>query len=159
MTNEHDDVVEREIRIAARPELVFQHFTDPERLARWIGPAAVDARPGGELRLAVAGIHQVSGEFVEVDPPRRLVFTWGWVQPEYGVPAGGSRVEVDLTPDGEDTVLRLRHLGLGAEDVEAHGEGWMHYLRRLAIVAAGGDPGPDPNAAGRPASAVSTPNA
>jgi uncharacterized protein YndB with AHSA1/START domain len=146
VTNERDDVVEREIRISARPELVFQYFADPERLARWIGPATVDARPGGELQIDVAGIHQASGQFVEVDPPRRIVFTWGWVQPEYGVPAGGSRVEVDLTSDGDETVLRLRHLGLGVDHVEEHGEGWMHYLNRLAVAAAGGDPGPDPNA-------------
>ena len=159
MTNGRDDAVEREIRIAARPELVFQYFADPERLARWIGPATLDARPGGELQIAVAGMHHVSGRFLEVDSPRRLVFTWGWVQPEYGIPPGGSRVEVDLTPDGDETVLRLRHVGPGSDDIEAHGEGWMHYLRRLAVAAAGGDPGPDPNASRAqpsPAPAVSS---
>jgi uncharacterized protein YndB with AHSA1/START domain len=146
LTSERDDVVEREIRIAARPETVFQYFVDPVRLARWMGTATLDARPGGALQVAVAGIHRVSGEFVEVEPPRRVVFTWGWVDPAYGIPPGGSRVEIDLRPDGDLTIVRLRHYGLGADDVEAHGEGWMHYLGRLAVAAAGGDPGPDPMA-------------
>jgi hypothetical protein len=51
-------------------------------------------------------------------------------------------------------MLRLRHRGLGPDDVEAHGDGWMHYLNRLAIAAAGGDPGPDANAAHQQPSAT-----
>jgi len=147
VTNADDSIVEREIRIAARPEIVFQYFADPERMARWMGPATLDARPGGELRIAVAGIHPASGQFVEVDPPRRIVFTWGWDGPDYGVPPGGSRVEVDLIRDGDETVLKLRHLGLGPDQAGDHAHGWQHYLDRLAIAAAGGDPGPDPMAA------------
>jgi uncharacterized protein YndB with AHSA1/START domain len=143
VTNADDSIVEREIRIAARPAIVFQYFADPERMARWMGPATLDARPGGELEIAVAGTHHASGHYVEVDPPRRLVFTWGWVKPEYGVPPGGSRVEIDLTPDGDETILRLRHLGLGPDTAGDHAHGWQHYLDRLAIAAAGGDPGPD----------------
>ncbi len=142
--------VEREIRIAARPELVFQYFVDPERMARWMGPAAVlDARPGGQFQIAVASTHRASGQFVEVDPPRRVVFTWGWEAPEHGCAPGSTRIEVDLIPDGDETILRLRHLGLAAEAVEEHSHGWAHYLGRLAVVAAGGDPGPDPMADGQ----------
>jgi len=144
VTDTRSPIVHRELRIEARPEVVFQYFVDPERIARWIGLAAtVDARPGGDLRVAVAGTHPVSGQFVELDPPRRVVFTWGWEKPDYGVPAGGSRVEIDLIRDGDSTVLRLHHFGLPG-DANENGEGWMHYLRRLAIAAAGGDPGPDP---------------
>jgi uncharacterized protein YndB with AHSA1/START domain len=146
LTSERDGVVERELRIAARPEIVFEYFVDPERLALWMGSATVDVQPGGALQVAVAGIHRVSGEYLEVDPPRRVVFTWGWIDPAYGILPGGSRVEIDLRPVGDETVLRLRHYGLESEYVEAHGEGWMHYLRRLAVAAAGGDPGPDPMA-------------
>ncbi len=131
--------VEREIRIAARPEIVFEHFVDPDRLARWLGPAAtVDAWPGGDLRVAIDGVHPVSGQFVELDPPRRLVFTWGWERPEYGVPPGGTRVEVDLTPDGGATLLRLRHLDIPGS-TEGYGEGWTSYLERLAAAATDGD--------------------
>jgi uncharacterized protein YndB with AHSA1/START domain len=144
VTSADDSMVDLEIRIAARPEIVFQYFADSERMARWMGPASLDAQPGGALQIAVAGIHQASGQFVEVDPPRRLVFTWGWADPAYGVPPGASRVEVDLRPEGDATIVRLRHTGLGPDTVGDHAHGWQHYLDRLTIAAAGGDPGPDP---------------
>ena len=90
------------------------------------------------------------GEFVELDPPRRLVFTFGW-EPEPGaegpnpVPPGSSTVEIELAPDGDGTRLRFTHRDLpNAEAVESHGHGWDHYLQRLAVAAGGGDPGSDP---------------
>ena len=49
-----------------------------------------------------------------------------------------------LTPDGDGTLLRLRHTGLPAEEGETHTQGWAHYLQRLSIAAVGQDPGPDP---------------
>lgn len=140
--------VEREIRVAARPEIVFRYFTDPERMGRWLGRVgALDARPGGALAVVVAGTHGAGGQFVEIDPPRRVVFTWGWDEPGHPIPPGSTRIEVSLTADGDDTVLRLRHLGLPADAVEEHTFGWTHYLDRLAVAGAGGDPGPDPMAA------------
>ena len=94
-----------------------------------------------------------SGEFVEVDPPRRLVYTWGWEAGGAGpdlVPAGSSTIEIDLVPEGAGTRLTLVHRDLpGAEAANAHGEGWDHYLGRLAVAASGGDPGPDPWGAAR----------
>ena len=150
MTNERDDIVEREIQIAAPPATVFQYFVDPERLARWIGQAlAVDVRPGGEMRVLIAGQHVSSGRFVEIDPPRRLVYTMGWDEPNHPIPPGSTRVEIDLTADGDGTLLRLRHAGLPQDAVADHAGGWTHYLGRLATAAAGGDPGPDPNATGQ----------
>ena len=144
MSENSRPVVEREVRIAARPEIVFEHFVDPERLARWLGPATVlDARPGGAIQLGVSGVHGGSGQFVVVDRPRRLVYTWGWDEPNHPIPPGSTRVEVDLTPDGDGTLLRFRHLNLPADAVDDHASGWTYYLDRLAIVAAGGDPGPD----------------
>jgi hypothetical protein len=56
-------------------------------------------------------------------------------------------VEVDLTADGDATIVRLVHRDLPAEATGAHGEGWDLYLPRLAIAAAGGDPGPAPSPA------------
>jgi hypothetical protein len=55
-------------------------------------------------------------------------------------------VEVSLEQDGDGTVVRLRHLALPEESREIHGQGWDLYLGRLTVIAAGGDPGPDPNA-------------
>ena len=141
-------MVAREVRIMARPEIVFQYFVDPERLARWIGPAVeLDVRPGGAIRMMVSGKHLSGGEFVEIDPPRRLVYTMGWDEPNHPIPPGSTRVEIDLTPDGDGTLLQFKHLGLPADAIADHDGGWGHYLDRLAIVATGGDPGPDANAA------------
>jgi uncharacterized protein YndB with AHSA1/START domain len=144
-------VVEREIRIAARPETVFEFFVDPAKMAQWKGrKAELDATPGGMYRVEINDQAVASGEYVEVDSPRRVVFTWGWEGQEAGehaVPPGSSRVEVELTPQGDGTIVRLRHLDLPAGSRAIHAQGWDHYLARLASAAAGKDPGPDPNAA------------
>jgi uncharacterized protein YndB with AHSA1/START domain len=135
------DIV-REVRIAAPPEAVFAFFTDPDRYARWKGRSAdLDPRPGGVYRVDIDGTNVVRGEFVEVDPARRVVFTWGW---EGGpLSPGATTVEVELTPDGDGTLLRLTHRGLPEEAKGEHAAGWDHFLPRLVVVAAGGDPGRD----------------
>jgi uncharacterized protein YndB with AHSA1/START domain len=140
--------VEREVRIAARPETVFEFFTDPEKMILWKGRRAeLDPKPGGVYRVEMGEKIVARGEYVEIDPPNRVVFTWGWEGQESGpnaVPPGSSRVEVTLDADGDGTLVRLRHLELPEEAREIHGQGWDLYLGRLAIAAAGGDPGPDP---------------
>jgi uncharacterized protein YndB with AHSA1/START domain len=132
-----------EIRIDAPPEAVFPFFTDPELYARWKGRSAeLEPAPGGVYRVEIDGANVVRGEFVELDPPRRVVFTWGW---EGGpLPPGSTTVEVELTADGEGTLLRLTHRGLPEEAQGEHAAGWDHFLPRLATLAAGGDPGADP---------------
>jgi uncharacterized protein YndB with AHSA1/START domain len=137
--------VEREIAIAASPETVWELLVDPDQAIRWMGQVAdFDLRPGGSYRVAVIPGHTASGEFVEVDPPRRLVHTWGW-EGESGVPPGSSTVEYELVPNGDGTLLRFTHRDLpSAEAAESHAHGWDHYLQRLETIAAGGDPGPDP---------------
>jgi uncharacterized protein YndB with AHSA1/START domain len=142
--------VEREIEIAARPETVWEFLVDPDLAIRWMGQtASLDARPGGEYRVGVIPGHTASGEFVELDPPHRVVFTWGWEAgpngEENAVPPGTSTVEIELIPNGEGTTLRFNHYGLpGAEAAQSHGHGWDHYLARLVTAAGGGDPGADP---------------
>jgi uncharacterized protein YndB with AHSA1/START domain len=143
-------VVEREIRIAARPETVFEFFIDPEKMVLWKGREAdLDPRPGGIYRVEMGDEIVARGEYVELDPPNRVVFTWGWEGQESGphaVPPGSSRVEISLERDGDGTLVRLRHLDLPEEARDIHGEGWDLYLGRLATAATGGDPGPDPAA-------------
>ncbi len=137
------DIV-REVRIDASPETVFSFFTDPKMMVRWKGRLAnLDPREGGEYRVTINDRASAVGTYVELDPPRRVVFTWGWEGSD-AVPPGASTVEVDLIPDGEATVLRLRHRGLPEEATEEHARGWDHYLPRLSVAAPGGDPGPDP---------------
>jgi uncharacterized protein YndB with AHSA1/START domain len=141
-------VVEREIRVEAEPETVFSFFTDPEKMVRWMGVGAtLDPRPGGVFSLNTMADFFLEGEFVAVEPPRRIVFTWGYgdFPGEEGnpFPPGSSTVEVELVPDGEATIVRLTHR-LPSELAHFHAMGWENYLGRLATVAAGGDPGPDP---------------
>ena len=144
-------LVERELTIAARPETVWELLVDPVQAVRWMGQAArFDHRPGGQYRVEVIPGHIATGEFVEIDPPRRLVYTWGW-EPGSGsaVPPGSTTVEFELIPSGDGTRLRFRHRDLpSAETAASHAHGWDHYLERLARVAAGGDAGVDPWIAG-----------
>jgi uncharacterized protein YndB with AHSA1/START domain len=141
-------VLEREVRIAASPETVFSYFTDPEKLLRWWGiAAAIEPRPGGGFRVDINGRNVASGRYLEIEPPRRIVLSWGWEGAGHPIPPGSTRVEIDFipvaAPDG-GTLLRLRHLGLPADSVADHRSGWQHYGERLALAAAGRDPGPDP---------------
>ncbi len=145
------EVLEREVRIAARPETVFSFFIDPVKLIRWKGiKATLDPRPGGIYRVDINGRDVVQGEYLEVTPYSRVVFTWGWEGEGSPLPPGASTVEISLSAEGEETVVRLRHLGLPDDrQYKAHAEGWDHFLPRLTIVAEGHDPGPDPWAASK----------
>jgi len=148
-TPHETSVVEHELRVAARPETVFSYFTDPAKMVRWMGTeATLDPRPGGVCRINVTGATSMVGQFVEVDSPRRIVFRWGWEEELFDVGPKSTAVEVSFTPDGDGTIVRLVHWQLPAQAVAFHRFGWGHYLERLAIAAAGADPGPDPLRAG-----------
>ena len=140
-------LVEREIRVEAAPETVFPFFTDPEKMVRWIGVGAtLDPRPGGVFKLNTIAGYFFAGDYLAVEPHRRIVFTWGYGNfPEEPnpMPPGSSTVEVELVPDGNATIVRLTHR-VPAELADFHAMGWEHYLDRLAIAAGGGDPGRDP---------------
>lgn len=141
--------LEVSLHIAARPETVFPYFTDPTRYVQWMGTEAdLDAVPGGAYHVRMRAGLEVSGEFLEVDPPRRIIFTWGWVQ-DPAVPPGSTRVVVTFEPEGLGTRVVLQHHGL-PDDAQRqhHSDGWEVYLARLELRLAGGDPGPDPNASG-----------
>ena len=136
-------VYERTIAIDAAPETVWEFFVDPAKVMRWMGiDAELDPQPGGIYRVDVISGNTARGAFVEVDKPRRLVFTWGWDQND-NLPPGASTIEAELTPEGSGTVLRFVHRDLSPERAASHRVGWDHYLERLEIAAAGGDPGED----------------
>jgi len=140
------DLVVQEIAVAAPPETVFAYFVEPEKMTAWMGTEAeLDARPGGSYRIVIGNRHVALGEYVEVDPPHRVVMTWGWDGDEYTVGPGQSTVVVTLDAEGEGTRVRLEHRDLPTEEArESHSHGWAHYCERLAVAAAGGDPGADP---------------
>ena len=137
--------VERQVAIAASPETVWEFLVDPDKATRWMGiDASLDPTPGGLYRVEVLPGTVARGEFVELDPPRRAVWTWGWEPGSRSqLPVGASTVTVDLVPTDSGTLVRLTH-SLPAESAAGHAEGWEHYLSRLAVVAVGADPGADP---------------
>jgi uncharacterized protein YndB with AHSA1/START domain len=140
-----DLVVRREAHIPAPPAAVFALLTDPEKILRWMGTEAqIEAEPGGLYLLNVTGARLAHGSFREVVPVHRLAYSFGWEGSDE-VPPGSSLVEIDLIEQPGGTLLRLTHTGLpNAAQCAGHADGWAHYLGRLAEVAGGRDPGPDP---------------
>jgi uncharacterized protein YndB with AHSA1/START domain len=127
-----DDRIEHEIIIAAPPELVFEFFTVSARYTRWMGrEATLDPRPGGVYRCVVHDTATVLGEYVVVEPPTRVQFTWGF-EGDPGVPPGSSTVTVTLERVEAGTRLRLVHTGLPHPSLAGHDKGWHGYLSQLA---------------------------
>jgi uncharacterized protein YndB with AHSA1/START domain len=137
--------VRRETHIDAPPAAVFALLTNPEMILRWMGTEAqFEPQPGGLYLLNVTGARVARGAFREVVPVHRLAYSFGWDDSDE-VPPGSSLIEIDLIEQPDGTLLRLTHTGLpNARQCAGHAEGWAHYLGRLAEVAAGRDPGPDP---------------
>ncbi len=134
----------REVVISASRATVFELLTDPRRHVEWLGTEAeLDPRPGGIYRVVVGGGPVSLGRFVEVVPNERVVFTFGWDEPDHPIPSGSTTVEIDLIPEGDKTRVRLVHRDLPPDAVSDHTRGWDHYLSRLVLVAGGGTAGPD----------------
>ncbi|HEX5500844.1 MAG TPA: SRPBCC family protein [Thermomicrobiales bacterium] len=150
--------VEVSRRVATTPETVFPYFTDPARHVQWMGnDATLEPAPGGAYRLRMGDGFGVDGEYLEIEPPHRVVVAWGWApgsgktaktgpQPDDAVPAGSTRVAVTVEPDDGGSRVTLRHLDLPETMLEGHRVAWNVYLDRLGVCLAGGDPGPDSHA-------------
>ena len=156
------DAVLAEIFIAAPPERVFQAITDPTQLPKWWGQSdlyrvtkkTADLRLGGKWRSDGVGKDgkpfYVEGEYLEVDPPRRLVQTWEssymagvktvvyWdlePQPVHGLHPGGPRKA------GTGTLVKIRHEGFAGhpEGALSHGEGWKRVFGWLQAYVENGE--------------------
>ena len=132
-------VIDRTIEIRAPRETVFRYFTDSARFAAWWGDgSAIDPRPGGKVRIRYPNGVVASGEVVEIDPPARIVFTYGYEAEGNPIPPGGSRVTIRLDPLEEGTAVALRHESadapapVGAE----HVQGWRYQMAVFANVVA-----------------------
>ena len=127
-------------RLPAPVAEIFSWWTDPDKLAQWMSPvgvaeAAVDLRVGGSFKVVMRGAGMViehTGEYLELNPPHRLVFTW---RSPYTGP-DPSLVTVELEPDGDGTQLRLLHAQLPEAAAASHAEGWGGMLVRLASALA-----------------------
>ena len=126
------------------PAKVFAAWTSAEALSRWFAPtddyacavAPFEPRTGGRYRVEMrhkgGAVHPVSGRYLEVVPPSRLVFTWAWEdRPE----EGEQLVTVEFQPDGAGTRLVLTHERFpNASSRDRHAEGWEGCLGRLARI-------------------------
>ena len=135
-----DDVIEREIRIAARPETIFPFFIDPEKMIQWKGiEATLDPQPGGTYQIKLNETEIIQGQYVEIVPYSRIVFSWGWLGEDHPLPPGNSTVEFTFRADGDETIVRLRHSGVPSSLLQGHEQGWDYFLRRLVEAAKGHD--------------------
>lgn len=126
-------------RLKASPEAAYAAWTDPEKLVKWFGPDAgpvkqadLDVRVGGHYAVLFftedGEEHHVSGEYLDVVPNERLVFTWAW----RSTPERVSQVTVTIKPDGDGSLLTLHHEKFFDEEArDRHLYGWTGCLDKL----------------------------
>ena len=120
---------------------MFRACTDPHELAKWWGPRGftvpsveMDLRVGGGYRFAMqppeGEVFHLSGEFREVEPPERLVYTFRWEPPD---PDDRETVVTMTFGDlGESTELTVHQEGFATEGrLTLHEDGWSDSLDRL----------------------------
>lgn len=131
------------VLINAAPEQVFEYFTRPDAIVRWMGDyASLDAVTGGRFEVDVRGT-PIRGCYLELEPPNRLLISWGYAGSEQ-LPPGASTVEVQLSAQGDGTLVVVEHRDLPSDEVQNHAVGWSHYLARLQLAGAHLDAGADP---------------
>jgi uncharacterized protein YndB with AHSA1/START domain len=132
--------------IEARLQVVFDAVTTAKGIAQWWGPdagpvllAEADRRVGGRYRVRFRTLrgteHESSGEFLEIDPPKRVVMSCHW---KGGVvDPGDSRIEFTLRTTPEGTDLHFKHSHIYNEATSRGGElGWASSLRKLEAYLA-----------------------
>ncbi|MEO8193447.1 MAG: SRPBCC domain-containing protein [Gemmatimonadales bacterium] len=132
--------------VTATPEAVFRALTDPAELAEWWGAEGVyrterwevDLRPGGKWVSHIKATkgaemgprdepeQKVGGEYITVDPPRVLEFTWSPSWDGFAV----TTVRCEIEPTATGSRLTVAHSGFAgrAEMTKSHGEGWVRVL-------------------------------
>ena len=128
--------LERTVVIQAARDVVFTYFTDTARWARWWGAGStIDARRGGAVQIVHPGGVQVAGEILEIDPPGRLVFTYGYVSGT-PMPVGGSVVTIQLHDDAAGTRLNLSHVFADEKLRDEMVQGWRFQLSLFSNLVA-----------------------
>lgn len=135
------------VTINAQPATVWTFLSDTDRFLSWMSfvpgaptpPGSVfEPRPGGRVRIVFPNGGEAHGEVVELEPLRRLVFTWGYAPDAWktGLGPGSCRVEVTLDAVPGGTRVTLHHSGPMTEALaKGHEAGWKHYLSQLAVEA------------------------
>ena len=120
--------LDRTVTIQAAPETVFRFFQESPRWARWWGAGStIDPRPGGKVYIRHPNGIETVGEVLEVHPPERIVFTYGYATGN-PIPPGGSRVTIRLAPDPAGTRLDLTHEFDDPAVRDQHVQGWRFQL-------------------------------
>lgn len=128
--------LERTIHIHARPDTVFRFFTDSERWAAWWGPGStIDARVGGALSIRYPNGIEAGGEVLELEPPSRIAFSYGYASGE-PIGVGASKVVIRLQSHATGTELSLTHELPTEELRDQHIQGWRYQLSVFANVVA-----------------------
>ena len=128
--------LDRQVLIRAKRETVFRYFTDSERWAAWWGAGStIDPRPGGKLFIRYPNAVEAAGEVVEVEAPRRIVFTMGFPSGD-PIPVGASLVTIALEADSAGTRLSLTHAFAEAGVRDHFVQGWRYQLSVFANVVA-----------------------
>ncbi len=138
---EFAEVLRLSRRFKAPREAVFRAFTDPAALAKWFGPegvnvqnAKIDLRPGGAYSMEFVDKDgeriPLSGVYREIEPPRRLAFTWTWGSTDMaGVE---TLVTIELAEAGAETELTLIHEKLPSRKfLDLHDQGWTSSFKCL----------------------------
>jgi uncharacterized protein YndB with AHSA1/START domain len=124
------ETLDREISICARRETVFAYFTDSDRFARWWGEGShIDPRAGGEVFIHYPNGITAKGEIREIEPPRRIVFTYV----SGGVP---SLVTIHLEETDQGTLLKLHHAFSSAKIRDHFVQGWRYQLALFSKAVA-----------------------
>jgi len=127
----------REIEIQATPQTVFSYLTEASKMKEWFAEIVEsDPHPGGVFHIGTHdGVH-CRGEFVEVIPCEKVVFTWGGIEE---IPPGESTVEITLRAEGEGTHLTLRHYNVTQKPAaDSFGQGWKEHALPLLQSACEG---------------------
>jgi uncharacterized protein YndB with AHSA1/START domain len=137
----HSPIVMRRTLKAATPARVFEALIKPDLIQRWMCPevltvASIENDPvvGGTFRLVMleadGRTYPATGTYREIDPPRRLAFSWTW---ENEAMAGiETEIAIELTPEGENTLFVMTHSGLPSEaERQSHQGGWTSAINQL----------------------------
>jgi uncharacterized protein YndB with AHSA1/START domain len=123
--------------VEAPPERVYEYFTQPAAIVRWMGQYAhLEPQPNGRFQLDVHGT-PVRGHYLELEPPHRLLISWGFAGSAQ-LPPGASTIEIRLIGQHSGTRVELEHRDLPDEQAQAHARGWTRYLAQLKSVAPSG---------------------
>jgi uncharacterized protein YndB with AHSA1/START domain len=123
---------EQQVVLNAPMAEVYRHLTTAEGLLKWMAvDAVVEPVPGGRLQWTDENGATMIGRFIELDPPQRLVFAYGWKEDLMGVPPESTTVEINLKEADGKTTLSLAHRSIPPDVVDDHMRGWIFFLSRL----------------------------